>query len=560
MQLRAPPQVAHLFFSGVLDAVSWIANILLGGFVFGTALLLTVAIYRRFFHPLSRIPGPRLAAVTNCWLAYQVRNGRMLQLGKTLHAKYGPAVRVGPNEIWFNTKDAFRLIYSPTNGFEKSSFYLATELLKPRLNAHLDIPSPDTLDLLAERDMKRYRMQRRLIGPIYHANNVKRYEAAVDAVLLRVIDQLRALGGSEVDLKEWMHIITVECLGAVSLSWSPGYLDDKSDGSSGQLAYMGWRRKSVFGLFPLAVIIEPLSKHFGRGFSVLWGVTYRIPKSKPFFPAVQKKTNARIRSVLRGKSRDNRRDMTADLIKLHQQRPDEFKEHYLRRMAITNFGAGHETMTSTLTSAFAMLGAHPKVQQRVSREVADSAETRSDSGSGPLFAYDEMVRLRLTQASIREAQRLHPVIGMALPRRVPRGGPMVVHGLAIPPGTTVGCNPVSLHRSRDIFGDDADVFRPERWLGGGDSDGDEEEDMEKKIRAMERYNLIWGGGARTCPGRHLAEMVVSKIVPALVANFEVEVTMPPDEEMPYYFMAMLTGVKARFLPRKVVSEERKAVD
>lgn len=162
---------------------------------------------------------------------------------------------------------------------------MATKLLKPRLDARLGIiPSPDTLDLLAERDMRRYRLQRRLIGPIYHANNVKRYEAAVDAVLLRVVDQLRALGGAEVDLKEWMHIITVECLGAVSLSWSPGYLAEGSDGASGMLAYMGWRRKSVFGLFPLAVIAEPLSRHFGRAFSVLWGVTYRVPKSKPFFP------------------------------------------------------------------------------------------------------------------------------------------------------------------------------------------------------------------------------------------------------------------------------------
>lgn len=163
---------------------------------------------------------------------------------------------------------------------------VATELLKPRLDARLGLQSPDTLDLLAERDTKRYRLQRRLIGPIYHANNVRRYEAAVDAVLLRAVDQLRALGGAEVDLKEWMHIVTVECLGAVSLSWSPGYLDDRSDGASGRHAYLGWRRKSVFGLFPLAVMVETLSRRFGRAFSVLWGVTYHIPKGgfKPFFP------------------------------------------------------------------------------------------------------------------------------------------------------------------------------------------------------------------------------------------------------------------------------------
>lgn len=96
----------------ISDAASLIARFSLAALVLGIALLLAVAVYRLFFHPLSRIPGPRLAAISNCWLAYHVRNGHMLRLGKTLHNKYGPAVRVGPNEVWFNSKDAFRLIYS----------------------------------------------------------------------------------------------------------------------------------------------------------------------------------------------------------------------------------------------------------------------------------------------------------------------------------------------------------------------------------------------------------------------------------------------------------------
>lgn len=253
-------------------------------------LICTIAFYRLYLHPLSRIPGPRLAAISSCWYAHQVRHGRMLALGKSLHKQYGAAVRVGPNEVWFNSKDASKLIYSPTNGYEKSNFYLATALLKPKLDGFFRLQSPDTLDLLAERDMKRYRMQRRLIGPVYNTNNLKKYEEAVDTVLERVVEQIRTLNGAEVDLKEWMHIITVECLGAVSLSWTPGYLKDKSDGASGKHAYLGWRRKSVFGLFPAAVIAESrpgqLSKSFGRAFGVLWGVTYHTPKEgfKPFFP------------------------------------------------------------------------------------------------------------------------------------------------------------------------------------------------------------------------------------------------------------------------------------
>lgn len=185
-------------------------------------------------------------------------------------------------------------------------------------------------------------------------------------------------------------------------------------------------------------------------------------------------------------------------------------------------------MTSTLISTFSMLGSHIRVQERVADEVLQCPDASN---------YENAVRLYLTQASIREAQRLHPVIGMSMPRKVPDGG-MRTGGLYLPPGTTVGCNPMSLHRNTDIFGLDTEEYIPERWLDGDNS------------RAMERYNLIWGAGARTCPGRNLAEMLVSKVVTALIEHFEIEASIPPDHEMPYYFMAMLTGVQVRFKPRE----------
>lgn len=217
-----------------------------------------------------------------------------------------------------------------------------------------------------------------------------------------------------------------------------------------------------------------------------------------------------------------------DLIQLSKGRP-EFNEHYLRRMAMSNFGAGHETLTSTLVSALAMIGSHSATQARVAQEARQA--------SGPL-SYEAASQLQFTQASIKEAQRLHPVIGMSLPRRVPEMG-MDVHGLHIPPGTTVGCNPVSLHRTSEIFGQDAEAYRPERWLD------------ETTRKDLDRFNLIYGGGARTCPGRYLAEMLVGKIVPVIIRHFEIKVTIPPEEKMPFYFMAMLTGVKAHFISRKL---------
>lgn len=77
----------------------------------GVGILLVIT-YRLFFHPLSSIPGPRLAGVSNVWYANEAKNGRMAILGKNLHRNYGPVIRVGPDEVWFNSKSAFKTIYS----------------------------------------------------------------------------------------------------------------------------------------------------------------------------------------------------------------------------------------------------------------------------------------------------------------------------------------------------------------------------------------------------------------------------------------------------------------
>lgn len=93
------------------DLARWIwPTVLLGWFSLIMGVLL-VAIYRTFFHPLARVPGPKLAAISNIWHARQIARGRMAQLGVELHQKYGDIVRVGPNEVWFNTTEAFDQIY-----------------------------------------------------------------------------------------------------------------------------------------------------------------------------------------------------------------------------------------------------------------------------------------------------------------------------------------------------------------------------------------------------------------------------------------------------------------
>lgn len=421
------------------------------------------------------------------------------------------------------------------NGFPKSDFYIALALNRPTLTSTLDVTFPDTLDLLGEFDMHRYRLQRRLIGPLYSKRSLLKHEPAIDAVLHHAISRLKDLKGEEVDLKEWMHILTIECLTAVVLSWSPSYLAQGTDFGVAHHAYLGWRRKSVFGLFPWAEILDGYFPSLGRLFARVWGLTFKPPEGyKALFPVLGTKVKKRINAALRPHPpRDERKDLIFELIQLHKERPEEFTEDYLKRMVMSNFGAGHETMTSTLISVFAMIGSHPKVQRRIVSEISTLKSDRDK-----VISHAEATSLTYTQATIKEAMRLYPTIGMSLSRVVPSSG-FVVDGKFYPPGTTVGCNPISLHRNPDIFGPNAEDFIPERWMAG------------ESIGDMKRYNLIFGGGARTCPGKNLADLVIGKLVPMLMREFEIQVEMPREEDVKYYFMAMLTGVKARFVERTI---------
>lgn len=230
-------------------------------------------------------------------------------------------------------------------------------------------------------------------------------------------------------------------------------------------------------------------------------------------------------------------DLLNDLVQLHKDKP-EFSQLYLRKMAVTNFGAGHETMASTLTASVAMIASHMDVQKKIALEL----RTAERKGA---FVYATSNRFPYTKAAIREAMRLHPVVPMALPRKTPPTG-LHVHGLSVPPNTTVGCSAAALHRKEDIFGAEPEVYNPERWICADMGVGD----AAATLRMMEKYSLNWGGGSRSCPGRNLAELVVFKVIATLFDRFEVEVAIPPDADKEAYFLFVLSGVKVKFSPRK----------
>lgn len=74
----------------------------------------------------------------------------------------------------------------------------------------------------------------------------------------------------------------------------------------------------------------------------------------------------------------------------------------------------------------------------------------------------------------------------------------------------MGINTWVAHRNKDVFGPDADAFRPERWL-------DQE---KKKFSLMESYWLPFGSGSRTCIGKNISLLEINKLIPVLVTKFD----------------------------------------
>jgi hypothetical protein len=75
------------------------------------------------FNPLSRIPGPKSFALTKWRLALEDWRGTRTRKILALHEEYGPVVRIGPNEVSFNSLSALRTIYGPGSQYGRTTFY-----------------------------------------------------------------------------------------------------------------------------------------------------------------------------------------------------------------------------------------------------------------------------------------------------------------------------------------------------------------------------------------------------------------------------------------------------
>lgn len=148
-------------------------------------------------------------------------------------------------------------------------------------------------------------------------------------------------------------------------------------------------------------------------------------------------------------------------------------------------GAGADTAAVGIAVVLGQLVEHPDDLATLRREVDEAYEALAASGQESAeLNLREMERLPFLSACVQEATRMCPSIVWQLPREAPESG-ITIAGHYIPPSATLSMSPMAHNRSKEIFGDDADEWRPQRWLPVGDQVGGKSE----RQRRMEKYNV-----------------------------------------------------------------------
>lgn len=165
----------------------------------------------------------------------------------------------------------------------------------------------------------------------------------------------------------------------------------------------------------------------------------------------------------------------------------------IRDQIVTFIVAGHETVASAMTWTWALLAAHPQVQQRVQEE-ADTVL------AGRTATFDDLPNLRFTRAVIDEALRLYPPAWL-ITRNALQADEL--GGREIPRGALIIMSPWLLHRHPDVW-DTPDVFDPDRFMSG---------------RASRTSFIPFGAGLRQCIGKDFAYLESTLMLATMASRF-----------------------------------------
>ncbi|KAK6599122.1 Pisatin demethylase 12 [Botrytis cinerea] len=466
-------------------------------------LIVAIAIYlatNRFNRGLNKYPGPTLASFTDWWRFYDVYKRRPEVTHQKLHAEHGDISAFYPVQ------------QSVSNGHALPSLFSTTS--EP-FHAQL----------------------RRSVNAAFSMSSLVQYEPLVtrttEIFLSRTADLFTSpTSHSSCDFAKWLQFYAFDVIGEMTYSKRHGFLEENRD-VDGIISYLGRLFDYVAPIGQIPILDRLFLKNPLYLLAAKYGlVDATFPVAKFAAQRVRERYpktdgNGILPTVdAEVKTDKSQPDLLSKFIQAKHDRPEFMTDQLVMTMAVSMAFAGSETTAISLSAVFYYLLKNENCMQKLMRELDQKArEGYFEDGETGLVSWTESQGLPYLDACIKEAFRLHPAPGLPLERVVPEQG-IEIAGEWVKGGTVVGCSAWVIHQRREIFGDDVEAFKPERWLI---EQGLNREAEEKRIKEMNGAMLMFGMGARSCIGRNISLLEIYKLVPSFLRRFEIALEHPEQE-------------------------------
>lgn len=229
---------------------------------------------------------------------------------------------------------------------------------------------------------------------------------------------------------------------------------------------------------------------------------------------------------LQDKNLDQRQDLLAHFIRYGQENNLELSRGYLRDMLLNFLLAGRDTTAALLGWVFYCLSSHPEVERKLIDEVDSVLQ-------GELPNESNVRNMKYLSQVLKETLRLYPSVPFDV--RTAKKDDVLPNGYAVMAGTDVGYTAYIQHRRKDLFGEDAEQYDPDRWAPH----------RVNSIRPF--YWVPFHAGPRICLGQHMALLEASVMVARILQKY----TLSLKPNHPTLLDADIILTSAKGLPMKV---------
>jgi cytochrome P450 len=460
----------------------------LAAVVISTLYVIGLAVYRLYLHPLAKFPGPKIAALTVFYEFYfdGIKRGRYTFEIERMHEKYGPIVRISPNELHVNEPSFIDELYAGSG--KKRDKY-------PYFSAQFGIP--DSVFGTPGHDL--HRLRRSALNRFFSKSSVNKLEPVIHNAIEKLISQLQTYAGSGIPVAINMAFscVTTDVVTEYAFSKSYNFLGSPTFEPNFHRAIIaGTDMGPWFKQFPwLITLMNKLPQ----------SLVMRINPEAAIYVRFQEDIRHQIRltqdEIASGKIRSgSERTIFHELLTGDLPEQEKRLERLWQEGQIV-IGAGTETTAWALSVMLFYVLNDSEILRKLRDELEAAIPIVNEKVSWnrleqlPYLSGVICEGLRLSYGVSTRLQRINPVGPFILKTEVvsakngENGEKYTTVEHEIPAGTPVGMTATLIHNHSELFPNPG-KFQPERWL----------DEQGQRHHHLDKYLLSFSRGSRQCIG------------------------------------------------------------